>query len=119
MSPNSLTDEAIASQATYLTTFRLIRDSLLSLRQLRQNPVYLLLSQILVIRLIYLHHRRGAAGAEALDGEQGAKPPRHFWFDKIQMYGIISVDRVAERARDSISKLLGFRPAREPRSFFI
>ena len=44
---------------------------LLSLRQLRQNPVYLLLSQILVIRLIYLHHRRGAAGAEALDGEQG------------------------------------------------
>ena len=42
-----------------------------SLRQLRQNSLYLLLSQILVIRLIYLHHRRSATGAEALDGEQG------------------------------------------------
>jgi hypothetical protein len=52
-------------------SFSLIRDSLPSLPQLRQNPVYLLLSQILVVRLIYLHHRRGAAGVEALDGEQG------------------------------------------------
>jgi hypothetical protein len=67
--------------------------------------------------LIYLYHRRGAAGAKALDGEQGELAV--FWFDKIRMYGIISVDRVAERARDSISKLLGFRPAREPRSFFV
>ena len=46
-------------------------------------------------------------------------PPDRSWFDKIQMYGIISVDRVAERARDSISKLLGFKPAREPRSFYL
>jgi len=28
-------------------------------------------NRFLAIRLIYLHHRRGAAGAEALDGEQG------------------------------------------------
>ena len=33
-----------------------------SLRRPCQNPVYL---------LIYLHHRRGATGAEALGGEQG------------------------------------------------
>jgi len=51
--------------------FRLIQDSLPSLRQLRQNPLYLLLSEILVICLIYLHHRRCAAGTETLDGEQG------------------------------------------------
>ena len=58
----------MAQSSEHTNFFRLMRDSL-PLRQLRQNPIYLLLSQILVIRLIYLHHRRGAAGAEALDGE--------------------------------------------------
>jgi hypothetical protein len=49
----------------------IVLNRLPSLHQLRQDSVYPLLSQILVIRLIYLHHRRGAAGAEALDGEEG------------------------------------------------
>ena len=50
---------------------RPVQSSLPSLHQLHQNPVYPLLSQILATRLIYLHHRRGAAGTEALGGEQG------------------------------------------------